>query len=182
MENTNTTPFKKFDIPVKMGFITALVGILTFTLGNMLFIKNFVPYIIFLIVSFILVVIMLGVTGAQQRKAMGGYIEFKEAFQAIFVAILILCVCTFVYSEIYTHFIDPHFSDKMKESSLRFAEKMGATQEALDEAAKKADEGMAQKNNISNKLLSLFWSVVIYSIFGFICAAIVKKKRPENAA
>jgi hypothetical protein len=145
----------------------------------MFLLGNLIVYFIGIFLSFSIQVILMGVAGAQQRKALGGFISFKDAFRAIFITLLIFLVINTIYSYIYMHFIDPDFSEKMKEASLRMAEKWGANQEALDKAAQKADDNIEKGKHLSSQLLSFFWSIVIYSIFGMICAAIVKKNKPE---
>ncbi len=175
----NNPDFNKNAIPVRMGIITALVSIVTLTCVNLFLVHNLFAYGTGIVIALIINILLLGYTGKQQRKAMGGYITIKEAFSAIFIAILILVGVGTVYSYIYLHFIDPDFAIKMKETSLAFAERMGANQSALDEAAKKSDESIQKSTSISTQMISVAWGIVMYSIFGFICAAIVKKDRPQ---
>jgi hypothetical protein len=180
MSDTNTVPANSAAIPIRMGIIIAAISVILFTICNMFLISNLIVYFISVFLCFVIQVVLMGVTGAQQRKAIGGYISFKDAFRAIFIAVLIFVIINTIYSYIYMHFIDADFSTKMKDASLKFAEKMGATQDKLDLAAKQADEKLEQSKHLSSQLLSFFWSLVIYSIFGFTCAAIVKKNKPEN--
>lgn len=182
MEQTIIEPpqFKRFDIPLKWGIVIAIFNIIAFTVVNMFLVSNMIAYFAGLIITFIITVILLGVVGKKQRTAMGGYITFKQAFQAIFISILIVCVANFLYTYIYMMFIDPDFMAKMKESTIAFTEKMGASQDQIDDAARQFDEQEKTKSKFSSQILSLFWTIVVYSIFGFICAAIVKRNRPAS--
>jgi len=172
--------FSKTAIPVRMGLLIAFISIFISTIANLYLVSNMIPYFAVVSLGAILTIILLGVTGSRQKKAMGGYISIKEAFSAIFISIIIIVVLTTLYSYIYMHFIDPNLQVKLKEATLAFSEKMGAPQSKLDDAAKNFDEKMEQSKKISNQLLSVAWGIVIYSIFGFICAAIVKKDRPDT--
>lgn len=180
--NTKQTnpDFKRFDIPIKWGLVIGIVSCLLFTVINMFFLGNMMTYFVLIALSFIINIILLGVLGAQQRKAMGGYIEMKDAFQAIFVAILIIVTITYIYSFIYMKYIDPDYAVKMKEATLRFTEKMGAPQSKIDEASQKFDEQMKNRNSPAKLAISYVWNIVLYSFFGLICALIVRRKRPEN--
>ena len=180
MSDNNTVPVNSTAIPIRWGIIIAVISVILFTICNMFLANNLIVYFISVFLCFAVQVILMGVAGAQQRKAVGGYISFKDAFRAIFITLLIFVIVNTIYSYIYAHFIDPDFAVKMKDASLGFAKKMGANDEALDKAAKNADEKLEQSKHLSSQLLSFFWSIVIYSIFGFICAAIVKKNKPEN--
>src|ERR1043165_6375526 len=128
-------PAKRFDIPVKWGFIIGIIGIIMITVENMFLIKNYYMFMGGYIVIFIITVILYGIVGGQQRKAMGGYISFKDAFQAIFVAILISVSLTTIYSIIYVKLIDPGMMDKIKETTLAFMESMKVPQDKIDKTA-----------------------------------------------
>src|SRR5688500_6069530 len=102
-----TSDFNRFSIPVKWGLIIGILSCILATINFMFIINNYVAFLVFTFVMYVVTIILYGVTGVQQRKAMGGYITFKEAFQAIFLAILISTIITSVYGVIYTKFIDP---------------------------------------------------------------------------
>lgn len=181
--DTNTpAEFKRFDIPLKWGLILGLLSCALFTIQNLYLVSNLMVYFASLALSFIITMALLCMVGVKQRRAMGGYITLKDAFQAIFVAILVILVITTAYSYIYLHFIDPDFPVRMKEATLNFTERMGGSQANLDEASRKFDEQMAKRNQIGTQIFSFFWSIVIYGFFGFICALIVKKNKPEFGA
>jgi hypothetical protein len=176
-ENVN-----RFAIPVRMGLLIAIIKILLSTISYQFFLASWGMTMLFTGISFIIGVLLLISTGKQQRKALGGYISFKEAFQAIFVALLIFVVLNYLYDVIYMKWIDPSMMDKIKESSIGFAEKMGAPQERLDKMAEEFDKQGEKQWTIGKQAVSLFSSIAIYSIVGFICAAIVKKNKPEYMA
>lgn len=185
MENTvqlNNPEFRRFDIPIKMGLLIALMKIILSTVQYQFFLTSWGMTMAITVLSFILGALLLGVTGNMQRKAMGGYITIKEAFQCIFVAILIIVVLNSLYDFIYIKYIDPDMILKIKESSMGFAEKMGAPQESLDKMEKQFDEQSAEKTDLNKQFVGFLSQIVMYSIVGIIIAAIVKKNKPAHLA
>jgi hypothetical protein len=181
METTTAKPFNRFDIPVKFGIIIGLIMAVISTISYQFFTESWLGMMGFMVVSFVIYMVLYFITGVQQRKAMGGYIDIKQAFSAIFVAIIISLVISFIYNFIYVKFIDPDVIDRISETSVSFAEKAGAPQEQLDKIAEQVEEQKASAQGIGKQLLGFLSSIVLYSIFGFIIAAIVRKKRPEHS-
>ncbi|RYD54668.1 MAG: DUF4199 domain-containing protein [Sphingobacteriales bacterium] len=179
---TKEIPVNRFDIPVKYGLIIGLVMALVVTIQYQFFSESWWGITTFGVFSFIVNMALYFVTGVQQRKAFGGYIDIKQAFSALFVTILISLVISFIYSYIYVEFIDPDVIDRISNTSIGFAEKMGAPQEQLDKIQAQVEEQKENAHGIGKQLLGFLSQVVIYSIFGFIIAAIVKRKRPEFTA
>lgn len=179
MDTVNTS-FNKNEIPVKWGIIISILNVIFFTILNkfVLSSEKMTSYYAGLALTFIVTIILLSLSATRQRKAMGGYITFKECFRGLFISILIICVVAGLYQLIYLKFIDPSFPERMKEASIAMAERMGAPQEKLDEVAAKMDEQVADRNNVGKQLLSILWAVVFYSIIGFIISAVVKRNKP----
>ncbi len=178
MEQSTPANFNKFAIPVRMGIITALLMIILTTIQNQFFLGSFMGTMGFLAISSILGIVMVVYSALQQRKALGGYMDIKQAFQAVFVAALIICVTTYVYGIIYAKYIDPTMIDRIQESAQAAAERWGAPQSSLDDMGRQFDEQRKGMNDIGNILYGLGKSIVIYGIVSFIIAAIVKKNRP----
>jgi hypothetical protein len=179
-ENTAqpSSDFNRFSIPIKWGLIIGLLSCILATINFMFIINNYVAFLVFTFVMYVVTIILYGVTGVQQRKAMGGYITFKEAFQAIFLAILISTIITSVYGVIYTKFIDPTVVDRIKEGTLAFMENMNVPEEKLDQTAADIDQQFEDSLKPGKLLYAIAKSLIISSIFGFICALIVKKQKP----
>lgn len=174
--------FNKWAIPVRMGLLIAVIKVVLSTISFQFFLGSWGMTMLFTVLSFAVGVVLLCVCGTQQRKALGGYMDIKQAFQAIFVAAVIMVAINFVYDIIYMQFIDPGMIDKIRESSLAAAEQWGAPQEKLDEIAEQFDKQNAEKMSFGKQLLSLATSIVWYGIVSFICAAIVKKNKPAYMA
>jgi hypothetical protein len=184
-ETTNTPiaeqPENRFAIPVRYGLITGFVSMFLTTVSFLYVLKmSFIAFGIAGFLMFLVPVILYGVAGARQRKAMGGYISIKDAFQAIFVVILISQLISAVYGLIYVKYIDPECMERMKESALAFFEKMKMPQASIDEQMKGIEEQVDGSLAPAKLLYSFAKSIVIHSIFGLICALIVKKQRPAQ--
>ncbi|MFN4246204.1 MAG: DUF4199 domain-containing protein [Flavipsychrobacter sp.] len=174
--------FNRFAIPVRMGIVITIVKMLISTIQYQFFLGSFWANMGFMFLSFVIGIVLFIVTGTQQRKAYGGFIDFKSAFQAIFVAILISVVVSYCYDLLYMEVIDPNMIDKIAESSMAAAEKMGAPQERLDDMAAQFERQKKESLKISEIFLALLKYIVMYGIVGFICAAIVKKDKPQHLA
>ncbi len=180
MNDTNNN-FNKFTIPLRWGVVIGIVQIFIFTIYSMFLMSSARPWGAFglMFVTFAVCMILLGVMGVQQRKAMGGFINFKQAFQGIFVSILIMIVISQVYSIIYTNFIDPEYYEKSKAMSIELASSFG-NEKVTNEAIERAEEQIERQKSFSGQAMGFALSIIFYSIFGFIIAAIVKKDKPAH--
>lgn len=183
MEDNTGQQFNKFSIPLTWGVITGVVSILIFTIYSMFLMSSmgFMGTTVIGVLSFIVVMVLLLVMSLQQRKAMGGFISFKEAFQGLFIAILIVVAISNIYTVIYTNWIDPQYFDKVKEMSVSMVSGLG-DEEAADAVAEKMDEEFEKQKSFSRQMLGFAGSVILYSLFGFIIAAVVKRNKPEHLA
>jgi len=166
------------------GIIAGVIYIVLLTIENMLVGSGMLLFYGLKILGFGLYMVILGVLATQIKKSLGGYMEFKTAFGAIFIMILVANVFYYIYTYIYMFYIDPNFMEKLKESTLTFMASRHVPQESMDATAAKFDGQMeeAKHFSIGKNLLSFFSSVVLDSLFGLIVAAIVKKNKPVNMA
>ena len=173
--------FNRWDIPVKMGLVIGLVSIII-SVANYTFVmdKSYIAFLVVTGLTFLVTIFLYGLTGARQRKAMGGFISLKDAFSAIFVAILISTLISSVWGIIYAKWIDPNVTEKVKESTLAFMEGMKVPQEKLDSTAADLDKQLSESLKPGILIYNYAKSLVIMSIFGFICALIVKRE-PKQA-
>lgn len=179
--NAATPDFNKWDIPVKMGVLIGLLSILLSVINYMFLLpKNYIAFMVMSGVMFLAMIILYWFTGARQRKAMGGFITLKEAFSTIFVAILISSIISTIWGILYAKIIDPHVADKVKAGTLEFMQNMHAPQDKLDETAANLDKQFGESMKPSILLYSYAKGLVMLSIFGFICAFIVKRKPKEQ--
>jgi hypothetical protein len=179
-ETEGSAPFNKFAIAIRYGLMIGFISMFLTTVSFLYMLKlHFLAFSASGVLMFIIPVVLYWVAAAQQRKALGGFISMKDAFQVIFVVILISLAISTVYGLIYTKYIDPDCMVRMKESMLDFFERMGSMpQDSIDEQMKRMDETIASSTTPSMLFYSFAKSIILNSIFGFIVALIVKKERP----
>lgn len=181
MENTPGQEFNKFALPIRWGVIISIVLIFMTTIHGLFLMESMgmvgIGVVSFL--SFVIAMILLLVMGTQQRKAMGGYITFKEAFSAIFVSVLIIAVVSNIYTYAYTNWIDPSYFEKMKNITVNMTASIGGD-EAAEMSAAEFDKNIERGKSFGGIMLGLATTIILYSLFGFIIAAIVKRNKPEH--
>jgi hypothetical protein len=178
-EIQNTTPanFNRWDVPVKMGILIGLIGIVLSTVGFMFILpSSYIGYLVFTGITFVISIGLYFYTGVRQRQAMGGFISIRDAFAAIFIAILISSIISTIWGLIYARIIDPELTEKIKDGTLAMMERMKAPPEKLDETAKQIDEQIGSSVKPGVLLLSFAKSLVVSSIIGLVCALIVKRE------
>jgi uncharacterized protein DUF4199 len=132
---------------------------------------------------YLIVIGMLVACGMRRRTELGGYIELKDAFQTIFIAILVAELIYAVFNFIYLKFIDPHFFENMQTKMEAFFEKTISDETRREESLNKMRDQLEKQKNALNEpgkiLLGYLVSVAITGIFGLIAALIVRKRKPE---
>lgn len=172
----------RFAIPIRYGLMAGFIAMFLTTVGFLYVLKaSYFGFLgVTLLLPFVSSIIIYILAGIKQRTAMGGYINIKDAFQAIFVVILISTIISSVYGVIYAKFIDPECMERMKEATLAFFEKAKMPQASIDEQMKKIDDQVNGSLSPGKLLYSFASSVVLQSIVGLICALIIKKERPAQ--
>ncbi|SDS64815.1 Protein of unknown function [Formosa sp. Hel1_31_208] len=132
----------------------------------------------------IFIIIGFGLAAAlKSRKAMGGFMSFKDAFTSYFITIAIGTLISTVVGIVIFNFVDPesaeYINDKIITMTAETMENWGAPQANIDEAMAK----MEGQNNFSTaaQLQSYVVRLVILALLGLIVAAIVKRKDPNEA-
>jgi hypothetical protein len=57
---------------------------------------------------------------------------------------------------------------------------LGASDEAAEQAIANAEEQIEKQKSVGGILMSMMFQIILYSLFGFIIAAIVKRNKPEH--
>jgi len=171
-------PRSKYTIGIRLGLLTGLIYILLLFLRYHFSSSNPIFIGVLAMISYLIILILFLLTGIARKKELGGFGEIREIFQSIFIAILITELCYVVFNLIYFKFVDPAFWENFKATSLAFMEKAGMTQHEIDEKMKSFKD-LGQQTNPMGLLKGYGTSVVVDSIFGFIFAALLRKKRPQ---
>lgn len=178
-ETETIEPASKYAIAIRYGLMVGFISMFLTTVSFLYMLKlHFLAFSASGVMMFVVPIIFYWIAASRQRKALGGFITMKEAFQVIFIVILISLAISTVYGLIYTKYIDPDCMVRMKEAMLDFFESMGSMpQDSIDEQMKRMDETIETSAKPSKLLYSFAQSIIIHSIFGFIVALIVKKER-----
>ena len=117
----------------------------------------------------------------QVRKAMGGYIEFKDAFSTFFLGGLIFSLINIVFSILLFNVIDPGFADTLNEmvieTAVSMSERFGAPPSQIETMVTQMEEN--PQFTLMNQVKGFFYGLIFYAVLGAIVAAFVKKKNHE---
>lgn len=132
-----------------------------------------------------LLVIIFGIMSSMKaRSLMGGFINFKNAFTAYFIAILVGILISSVVSIIIFNVVDPDaaltLQDKIIEMQVEMMERFGTPQSAIDQAVNDM-EANGNMYSIGNILKSIAFQLVGFSIVGLIVSLVVKRNDPDAA-
>lgn len=160
-----------------LGLALSLVTVIIYATNLEIFVKWW-----FGIGLFVLIIVAGIMSSVKSKQIQNGIISFKDAFGSYFLTVLVGTVVSTIVSYIIFNVVDPDAAKELNEQILivtkQSMERFGAPQEAINEALAKARE---QDNfAIGNRLKSMGISLVVYSVFGLIAAAVIKKS-PENA-
>ncbi|SDX27070.1 Protein of unknown function [Lutibacter oricola] len=176
---------------INFGLILGFLLILPTMLGYAFDISLLVSY--WTLAYVFLAVIILGILViAFSKKALGGFISFKQAFASYFIMIIVSFFLSTLLNFALFNVIDKDFEQVVKEEQIAltekqrdfFANQMGdAPQDKVDEFHDKFDEAIEKiKEDKPYSPLSLLKgftiSIAIFAVFGLLLALILKKKDP----
>jgi len=158
---------------VTLAVILVLLNIVMYLVDLELFVNSALGFVrMFIIITLAILAVV------QAKKALGGFINFKEAFTAFFITILIGLVAYTLSIIILFNVIDPQAKATLNEMYLRLA--LETMQNFTDDTKMLREVAEQQKGTdnlgIGTQLLGLAISIVGYSVVGLIVAAILKSK------
>jgi glucan phosphoethanolaminetransferase (alkaline phosphatase superfamily) len=128
-------------------------------------------------IGYVTVLILLLICGVQRKKKMGGYIDLKNAFQTMFVAVLGFEFIYMAFNFIYLKFIDPQFFENFRVSMEAMLEKANVSQDEINDRLKNFDKDAAKNMNLGSSLTTFAFSIMVSGIFALLFALIIKKKK-----
>lgn len=177
MKDSNPTPKdSSIQYGLILGGILATSTTLIYALNQELFLSVWIG------VFTILVVIGTGIFAtAKAKDLLGGFMSFKEAFTAYFIATAVgLAISTMVGILIFT-VIDTELASYLNEQSVEmtreFMERFNTPQEVIDETLGELE----QVDNFSmiNQAKSYASGVVVQAVIGLLVGLIFKKSDPN---
>ncbi|NNL81212.1 MAG: DUF4199 domain-containing protein [Flavobacteriaceae bacterium] len=161
-----------------LGLALSLITVIIYATNLEIFVKWW-----FGIGLFVLIVVMGIMSSIKSKQILGGFISFKDAFGSYFLTVLVGTLVSTVVSYIIFNIVDTDAAKELNEQILivtkQSMERFGAPQETINEALAEAQK--TDNFSIGNRLKSFGISLVIYSIFGLIGSAIIKKNNPDQA-
>lgn len=163
---------------VILGVILTLITVLVYAFSIDLFTQWWLGILLFLII------LIFGIVATvKARKALGGFMSFKEAFTSYFITVAIGTLISTIVGIVIFAFVDPdsaqYLNEKIIEMTMQTMESFGAPQESIKEAI----AGMEGKNNFSAamQMQSYVIRLLILSVIGLIVAVSLKKNDPNQA-
>lgn len=164
---------------VYLGIILAALTVIGYAIDLSLFTKWWFG------VGIMLLVIIFGIVSSMNgRKLLGGFMSFKQAFTAYFIAVAIGILINSIISIVIFNFIDPEsaitLQDMLIENQAETLRNFGQSEEAIDGVVAQMREG-GNMYSISNILQGIAFQLIGFSIVGLIVALVVKRKDPNAA-
>jgi len=159
-----------------IGIVYCIMLFLRFNIGA----NNAAIFTGLILVGFLTVVILLFICGIQFRKKNGGYVEMKEAFKTMFIAVLVLELFYSVFTMVYLKYVDPQFFSKFRTSTENMLNIAKQSQEYNDRVLNTIDQWAAQAKSLTvfDFLKTYLYNVAVTGLFALIFAFIIKKKQP----
>lgn len=159
-----------------LGLILALITVFAYVFMLELFTKWW------LLIVLLALIIGIGTAAAvKAKKILGGFISFKNAFTAYFIAILIGTLISTIVGIVIFNFVDPEAAKTIQEinieNSREMMESFGATEADIDKAMERAAE--TDQYSLLARLQQFVIGLVIYCVFGLIVALAVRRKDPN---
>lgn len=170
---------RKISIALTCGLIGGLAMILLTTVLYLAGVDAFIGKAAYL--GFLIPLAMAITAPLLEKKARGGFLEFRDALKAAFLVFVIAYLLQALFNWALLNYIDQPFRQAVEQATLQKTEKflqgMGLSQEKIDEAI--AQQRGVNQFALSKTMLGLaIWYVVLFLI-SLLIAAIVRKKSPE---
>ena len=159
-----------------LGITYAVLVFLRYSLGT----NNVMFFSLMTFFGFLIILGLLFFSGWKLRKENGGWIEMRDAFKALFIAVLIFEAFFMVATLVYLKFIEPNFFEKLRTSTESMLLAANTPQADIDTMLKNMDQLQTQYSQINffDFLKTYLYSVGITGLFALLFAFIIKRKPP----
>ena len=167
---------------VIIGFVYAALLFLRYDQGE----NNALMFSVWTFAGYVIVLLLLLMCGIKRKKQEGGFIELKDAFQTMFMAVIGFEFLYMAFNFLYLKYINPDFFQHFKDSMETLLQKGNIPQSQIDEKLESFDAESARRMNLGSSFLSFAYAIVTSGIFALLFALLIKKKRqpfdtlPEN--
>lgn len=161
------------------GLLSVIIGLLSYIVDVTAFAS--LKYLAFILVFSFAVVFVFSV---RNRKALGGYISFKNAFIYSFGILAVAGLIGTLFNLLLFVVIDPGAVDVIVQASLdnteALMERFDTPDDAIDEALDQAEQDTYDRFTALGMIKGYFIAWVFYGIVALIVGAIVKRKEQER--
>lgn len=180
-DNTSNHP-SKYASAIRYGLIAGFILTFLTTINFLYMLKvGYIPFMVMGFIMFIVPVVFYIIAAQKQKKLNGGVLSMKDAFQNIFIVILISSLISSIYGILYNAFIDPEGVNRMKEAMVAYFESLNMPDSKIDEVISNVDKATQSAKSASKMLMGFAQGIIFQSILGFIVALIIKKDYKTNA-
>ncbi|MEI6945740.1 DUF4199 domain-containing protein [Paraflavisolibacter sp. H34] len=158
---------------VIIGLVYAALLFIRYSVGE----ANPMMFGMWTFVGYAVVLILLYICGVNRRKLQGGYIDLRDAFQTMFIAVLGFEFFYMAFNFIYLKFINPDFFQNMKEALEAFLIKNKVEQADIDKKLENFDSDMGRNMTLGTSFLSFAYAIVTSGIFALLFALLIRRKR-----
>lgn len=165
---------------IKWGIISGLASVLL-SVGIWVLAPEMMFSFWLIILSVVLFILFGVLAGLERKKALGGYMSFKEGLQPVFLSFVIGSLIISIYSYILYNYLEPTMPDQLKhyslESTEKWMKKFKAPQEQIDE---QLDKVAAQDftMTLGKTAMTYLQGLIFYFVVAAIISLIIRKKRP----
>lgn len=131
----------------------------------------------FTLAGYLIVLILLLVSGFQLRSKLGGYIEFREIFKYLFITVIIFELFYNLFNFIYLKYVDPDFFQKLRDATETFMMENNVPQKDIDEMNEKLQGEADANTRIGSVVKTLLISIAVSGTFALIFSAIIKRRK-----
>jgi len=144
------------------------------------FVGNMMQYQAIRGAGYLMFLVLIGVSLFTIRKSKGGYLEFRDAFGATAIIVMVSGFIYYVYRYAFVLYIDPSFPEKFKQSTLELMRQQKKPEYKIAEAVKNFDEQAkeSEKFNLARNIVSYFTMTIRDCVPGMVVALLVKKNKP----
>ncbi len=166
-----------------MAVLSILVFLVLYAIDPMIYAKP-TGWVILLVINFLAIPIVFIILGVRDTKKNFNYFKFGNAIAAGMVTGIVSAAVVLLFNIIFMTVIDPQWEQELAEEVLNsteaFMEKMGAPDDAIEEAMDKArEDGAGKPQGIVGQVKSTLGGIGWYLVLSLIIGAIYRDKEPR---
>ncbi|MDQ3279011.1 MAG: DUF4199 domain-containing protein, partial [Bacteroidota bacterium] len=165
---------------VRWGLIIGIVYAIFVVLRHSIGASNPIYFSMLMFIGYVVVLVLLFLCGTRLRRDNGGWIEMKEVFKAMFIAVLIFEAFFTATYFIYLKYINPGFFETFRTNSENLLIVAKRPQKEVDDLVAAMDVSRDQiiNSSVFDFLKTYLYYVGVTGLFAILFAFIIKRKPP----